>query len=191
MGFVYEIVISGTQSSQPIANVFHVWDGDENATADEIADVFEDNFLVDARLLQVDDLTWNRIAVNALDVGNGEDPLVRTIAIVGNKTADPMPTGVHCWVKFDSDDNGFKAGGKLFAGLAEDIITIGRITSAALAAIQLVFDDLLVDLAAAGLALAIYRPSLSTPGFPSISISSNVLARGVGTNNRRQEPFTD
>lgn len=189
MGFVYEVACKGTSFGVPYANIFHVWDGDENQTPDDVADVFENNYLPDIAVQQEDHLTYTRIDVTPLDVGNGLDPVSRVVSIQGSVSTDAMPNGVHVWVKFNSDDNGFKSGGKLIGALAEVQVTDGVLPAANLAAFQTIFDDLVTDLAAAGLALAIYRPSLSTPGFPSISICSTPLVRGIGTNNRRQQAF--
>lgn len=189
MGYVYEIVVSGDQATVPIANVYHVWDGDESETPNDIADVFENNLLVDLQPLISSTLEWTEITVTPLDVANPINAIKRTIAIVGQAVGDMLPVGNHCWVKFLSDDNGFKAGGKLIPGLNETNSIGQSLTSAFMDALQLVFDDFLVDLLAAGLSLAIFRPSLSTPGFPSISTCSNILAKGLGSNNRRQRVY--
>ena len=189
MGFVYEVAIRGVFASQPIANIFHVWDGDESETPDDIADIFEDNFLVDCQPHQSDDVRWTHIAVQGLDVGNPVNPINRAISISGTDSASYLSTGAHVWVKLESDDNGFKAGGKLMPGLTETDTTDGKLDAAVLSAWQTIFDDLMTDCVAAGVALCIYRPSLSTPGFPNISIVSSPLVRGLGSNNRRQEVF--
>lgn len=188
-GFVYECSIHGSQRSQPIAMVYHLWDGDESESPDDVADVFENNHIPDLNLWQTNQLTWSRIAVVPLDVGNLANPINRLINLSGAVAGDDMPTGVHIWAKFQSDDNGFKSGGKLVPGQVEANYTNGIPTAAHLATIQTNYDDLITDLVAAGLSLAIYRPTLSTPGFPSISTCSTVFVRGGGTNNRRQQPF--
>jgi Mg/Co/Ni transporter MgtE len=77
----------------------------------------------------------------------------------------------------------------LISGLVESQIDGGNFQSTVLDAFQDIFEDLLIDLAAAALAGAILRPVLSTPGFPSISQWSSVLVRGLGTNNRRQKDY--
>ena len=189
MGWVYEAACYGQMSGKTIANIFHVWDGAEVKDSDDVADVFETNHLVDIAVEQSDELTWSRIAVTPLDVGNLNNPINRLVSIQGASATDWMPMGVHAWVKFQSDDNGFKSGGKMVPGLVDTHIVGGVITVADLADLQTIFDALLTDLAAAGFTLAIYRPTLSTPGFPSISTVSQVFVRGVGTNNRRQLPF--
>ncbi len=189
MSFTFEVALQALQFGIILNNIFHVFDGDESETPDDVADVFETNYLVDIAAKQVDSLTWESILVTPLDVGNPADPVLRLISIQGTSILDNMPTGNHIWVKLKSDDNGFKSGGKMIPGLSEQDNAFGLVTAANLAAIQTIFDDLLTDLTAAGLALAIYRPTLSTPGFPSISISSDVVARGWGSNNRRQRPF--
>jgi len=188
-GHVFEVILQAIEFGQIINNIFHVWDGDESESPSDVADVFENNFLVDIAAQQVNNLTWESINVIPLDVANPADPLIRLVSIVGSDVNDPTPTGVHIWVKLKSDDNGFKSGGKMIGAVSENNLTDGFVTVAYLAAIQTVFDDLITDLTAAGLALCIYRPTLSTPGFPQISISSAALVRGVATNNRRQRPF--
>jgi len=189
MGFVYEVECLGTVRGKGVANIFHVWDGDENQTPDDVADVFENNHLPDCATVQADELTWNRINVTPLDVGNTQNAISRVISITGSAGVDSGVLGVHIWVKFISDDNGFKSGGKLFTGTYESQFADGIVVAGTMTALQTVYDDLLTDLTAAGLALAIYRPTLSTPGVPSISTCSAIVVRGVGTNNRRQEPF--
>lgn len=189
MGFVYEVSTEGTLFNQPVAHVYHVWDGDENETPDDVADVFENNHLVDLAVQQSDHLTWSRISVVPLDVGNGLNPVTRVVSIAGSIATDTLPTGVHVWAKFESDDNGFKSGGKLVTGMVEAGFIDGVVGAATIAALQTIYDDLISDLGAASLSLAIYRPTLSTPGFPSISICSAVSVRGVGTNNRRQQAY--
>lgn len=189
MGWVYEVACYGTIQGEPYANIYHLWDGAQTKTPDNAADVFENNHLVDLAAKQVDDFTWNRIAVTPLDVGNLNNPINRIVSIAGSDAAEINSLGVHIWVKFVSDDNGFKSGGKLIGALSESAIASGALTGASLANWQTVFDDLLTDLSAAGFALAIYRPTLSTPGYPSISICSQTIVRGVSTNNRRIPPF--
>lgn len=189
MGHVYECTISGVHAGNPFANVFHVWDGDEGNTPDSIADVFELNYIPDIAVQTHNTATYTGISIVPLDVANGKAPVVRVISVAGLVAGDGLPTGVHIWVKLISDDNGFKAGGKLIGNLAETQITAGVVFAPIMTAFQTIFDDLISDLVVAGVALAIYRPSLSTPGFPSISTCSNALVRGHGTNNRRQKPF--
>lgn len=189
MSHVFEVVCQAIQVGVIINNIFHVFDGNESESPDDVADVFETNYLVDIALQQVNNLTYESIIVTPLDVSNPADPIVRLVSIVGGNTQDMMPLGNHVWVKLKSDDNGFKSGGKLIGGLAEDGNTDGNVTTATLVAIQTVFDDLITDLVAAGLALCIYRPTLSMPGLPQVSTSSAALARGWGSNNRRQKIF--
>lgn len=189
MGYVYEVVLNGEQATVPIASVFHVWDGDETQSPDDVADVFENNYLPDLLPLLHTSLTWFEILVTGLDVGNLADPIKRAVGLQGQAVGDPLPTGNHVWVKFLSADNGFKAGGKLVPGVNETNSQGLTLTGAFLDSLQLVFDDLLLDLVAAGLALAIYRPVLSLPGLPSISLVAGIVAKGLGSNNRRQRPY--
>lgn len=189
MGWVYEVGCYGSMRGQVVAGIYHVWDGDESESPDDVADVFETHHLVDLALQQSDALSWNRISVVPLDVGNLQNPINRLIALPGADAADSGAMGAHAWVKFQSDDNGFKSGGKLVGGLTEVKVTDGVLTSSYLTGLQTLFDDLMSDLITAGLTLAIFRPTLSTPGFPSISTVSSIFVRGLGTNNRRQEPF--
>jgi len=189
LSHVFEVVLKAVEFGVILNNIFHVFDGNESETPDDIADVFENNYLVDMAARQVNNLVYNEIVVTPLDVTNPADPIVRAVNIAGTSTADPLQTGAHIWVKLLSDDNGFKSGGKMIAGVSEDKIEDGQVLQLQLDAWQTVFDDLITDLVAAGLALCIYRPSLSTPGFPQISISSAALVRGIATNNRRQRSF--
>lgn len=189
MGFVHEVVLRGVQRGKTINNIFHVWDGAETKSPDDVADVFENNFLVDLAIKQVSEMTWTQIIVTPLDVGNLDDPISRAINIVGTVVTEDSPTSIHAWVKLLSTDAGFRAGGKMINGLNEAQITDGVAESGYLDNLQTIFEDLLADLIVAGLTLAIYRPVLSTPGFPSISTVVTVLARGLGSNNRRQQDF--
>ena len=189
MGFTYEVATLGVLEGKPIANIYHVWDGDESETPDDVADVYETHLLPDAAAYQSDRLLWSRISVTPLDVGNLQNAISRVVNIPGTNASELAMTGAHIWIKFVSDDNGFKSGGKLFPGVFEGATLDGVVTTAVLSAIQTVFDDYLTDLVTAGLTAAIYRPTLSTPGFPSVSVVSACVARGLGTNNRRQLPF--
>lgn len=189
MGWVYEVSCFATMRGQTIAGIYHVWDGDESETPDDVADVFETHHLPDLAGIQSTALTWNRISVTPLDVGNLHNPINRLVSIAGATAGETGLIGNHVWVKFQSDDNGFKSGGKLVGGLVEAHFANGTVVAGTLTGIQTAFDALMSDLITAGLTLAIYRPTLSTPGFPSISTVSAIFARGGGTNNRRQEPF--
>lgn len=189
MSHVFEVVLKAVEYGIILNNIYHVFDGDESESPDEVADVFETNYLVDIAALQVNDLSYNEINVTPLDVTNPADPIVRGVDIAGSDAADPLQTGAHVWVKLHSDDNGFKSGGKMIGGISESKVDAGVVIAAQITNFQTVFDDLITDLVAAGLALCIYRPSLSTPGFPQISISSSALVRGIATNNRRQRSF--
>lgn len=189
MSFTFEVVLQAIEFGIILNNIFHVFDGNESESPDEVADVFETFFLPELAVIQVNNLTWESITVTPLDVANPADPIVRIVSIGGTQVGDPLQTGAHAYVKLISDDNGFKSGGKLVPGLSEDQATDGQLTTIYLDALQVVFDDLITDLVFAGLALAIYRPTLSTPGLPQISTSSAAVVRGLATNNRRQRPF--
>lgn len=189
MSHVFEVVLKGVELGVILNNIFHVFDGNESESPDDVADVFEDNYLVDIKVHMVNNLTWNEIVVTPMDVSNPADPIVRGINLVGENVQDALPTGTHAWVKLLSDDNGFKSGGKMIPGLSEVNQLDGLLEVAYLDNIQTVFDDLITDLVAAGLALCIYRPSLSSPGFPQVSTSSSALVRGIASNNRRQKEF--
>lgn len=189
MSFLHEVVVAGTFSGVPIAHVYHIGDGAEAKTPDQVADVFENDHIPDLIVEQDNQLTWTRLSVTPLDVGNLDNPVTRVIALSGAISGDFHTTGNHIWIKFISDDNGFKSGGKLFAGMGEAGITDGILQPTPLAALGVIYNALITDLGVAGLFLAIYRPTLSTPGFPSFSVCSNVLVRGTSTNNRRKQPF--
>lgn len=189
MTFLYEVAITGVQRGIPVANIFHVGDGNESETPDQVADVFEDNYLVDLIAILVEELIWEKIVVTPLDVGNLQDAVTRVFTLPGISVVEDAPSGVHAWVKLISDDNGFKSGGKLIGGLSEDNLDTGFLSTAFVNNLTAVFSNLLTDLVTAGLFLAIYRPTLSTPGFPSFSVTSAFTVRGLGTNNRRQREF--
>lgn len=190
MGFVYEVAVRGVLLGVQIANIYHLWDGDENATLDEIADVFEDNLLTDMLAYLSDNLVFNEIVVTPLDYINPANPLARPISLTGGDVSDSVAAGNHIWVKFQSDDAGEKAGGKLISGIVETAVTDGLLLASSRTSWQTLFDAFLVDLTTAGLALAIYRPTESIPGEPEISICSEILVRGASTNNRRFAGFT-
>jgi hypothetical protein len=187
-GFLWEVVCKGTMAQVPCNNVWHVFDGSETETAEEIADIFEDfiDLLVDA---QSGSYLWTAITVKGLDVGNLTDPITRVISVVGAGSNLFNSVGDHASVKLVSEDNGFKSGGKLIGGLVDGHVIDGILQAPLLDPLVLALDGLLADLATATLALAIYRPTLSTPGFPEKSITSAYVIRGHGTNNRRQPVF--
>lgn len=190
MGFTYEVAVKGILLGVQIANIYHLWDGDENATLSDIADVFEDNLLTDMLAQLTDHLTFTEIVVSPMDYINPANPYARPISLTGLDDTDPAPPGNHVWAKFQSDDAGEKAGGKMIAGILESALTDGLLTAGHLAAWQVIFDAYLVDLTTAGLAAAIYRPTESIPGEPEISICTEILVRGASTNNRRWMGFT-
>lgn len=189
MTHIFEVVLKAVELGVTLNNIFHVLDGNESESPDDVADVFENNYLVDAAALQVNNMVYNEIVVTPLDVSNPADPVVRGVNITGTSIQDALPTGTHIWVKLNSDDNGFKSGGKMIGAISEADNTDGLLTAGVITNWQTVFDDLLTDLTAAGLALCIYRPSLSTPGFPQVSQSSSSIIRGIASNNRRQKTF--
>ncbi len=189
MSHVFEVVVQAIEFGVILNNIFHIFDGNESESPDDIADVFENNYCVDIAVQQVNNLTYEAIIVTPLDVANPADPITRVVSIGGSVAADPLQTGAHIYVKLISDDNGFKSGGKLIGGISEDNNTDGQCPAGTITAFQTIFDDLITDLVAAGVSLAIYRPTLSSPGLPQISTVSATVVRGIATNNRRQRPF--
>lgn len=188
-GHVYEIVVQATMLGKAMANVFHVWDGAEDNTPSEIAANFIANYIADIAVVQVTEYIYNAISVTALDVGNGKDPHFEVISVPGSDIQENQPTHTHAYVKLLSQDNGFRSGGKMIGGLSDADVVDGALDTTTLSNIQTVYEDLIDDLDLLGVALAIYRPTLSTPGFPSISIVAAPQVRGIGSNNRRQLPF--
>ena len=189
MGHVFEVVLQAIEFGIIMNNIFHIWDGNESESPDDVADVFENDYLPDISAELVNNLLWESITVTPLDSSNPADPIVRTVSIGGTQVGDPLQTGAHLYVKLISDDNGFKSGGKLIPGLNEDFLTDGQLVAGVTTDFNTIFDNLIIDLIAAGLNLAIYRPTLSVPGLPQISICSAVTVRGIATNNRRQRAF--
>ena len=189
MSHVFEVILQAVEFGVLVNNIFHVLDGNESESPDDVADVFEDNFLVDIAVNQVNNYIWETITVTPLDVANPADPIIRGVDISGSLTGDPLQTGAHIFVKLISDDNGFKSGGKLIGGISEEQVTDGQLAGGVIALFDTVFADLITDLVAAGLALCIYRPTLSVPGLPQVSTSSLAITRGIATNNRRQRVF--
>lgn len=189
MSHVFEVVIQAIQAGIILNNIYHVLDGNESESPDDVADVFEDNYIPDVKSFQVNDVVYESITVTPMDVSNPADPVVRIVNLPGDIGLESLPTGNHIWVKLVSDDNGFKSGGKMLAGFSEADNDDGIVLVATINSLQIIFDDLLTDLVAAGLALCIYRPTLSTPGFPQVSTSSAIVVRGFGSNNRRQRIF--
>lgn len=184
-GFVYEVAVKGIHLGVPIANIYHLWDGDEDALLEDILDLFEDDLLTDMIAVISDNLTFNEIVVTPLDYLNPLSPVSRAITKTGASAGDPLQTGGHVWAKFVSGDAGEKSGGKMYAGCVETQTTDGLLDAAALIAWQVIMNAFLTDLGVAGLALAIYRPTLSIPGDPEISIVPEIIVRGLSSNNRR------
>jgi len=189
MSHVFEVVIQAIQAGIILNNIYHVLDGNESESPDDVADVFENNYIPDVKSFQVNDVVYESITVTPMDVSNPADPVVRIVNLPGDIGLDSLPIGNHIWVKLVSDDNGFKSGGKMLAGFSETDNDDGIVLTATINSLQIGFDALLTDLVAAGLALCIYRPTLRPPGFPQVSTSSAIVVRGFGSNNRRQRIF--
>lgn len=189
MPTVYEVAVKASLIGKPHVNVFHVYDGDDNATLATIASAFNTEF-VDAMLPLVStSMQFTEISVKSI-TGANPGTYDLSIAKTGTNPDDPMPTGIHVNVKLNSDDQGFKAGNKLIGGFVETQFTGGEPSNALLNALQVVFDDFIPALISiAGVYLSIYRPSLSVPGFPQVSTTSSALVRGDSTNNRRRKDF--
>lgn len=189
MSTVYEVVVNATHQSKEHTNVFHVYDGDDNAVPLTILNIFVTNFCTALLPFLNSKFTFDQITVNSITALN---PGFATLALnlTGTAVGDAMPTGVHMWIKLISDDIGFRAGGKLLGGGVEDSWDGGQPDTAYLDGLQTVVDALITALTVgASVYLAIFRPTLSFPGLPQISICSSATVRGDSTNNRRGKPF--
>jgi len=134
-------------------------------------------------------MTWFGIDVKSISASNPNE--IRLIMIqTGINATGAMPTGVHIWVKLLSLDPTFRSGGKLVGGGNEGNFVGGEPTANYLDNIQAIYDPFISGmLGSVGAALAIYRPSLSIPGFPVVGIVGSALVRGNSTNNRRRKDF--
>jgi len=189
MTTVFEVAVKGSFLGEVHDNIFHVFDGDDNATPEAIAEAFDLQYLAAMEPLCSVAMVWSEIevtSITAVNPGATVLPVVRS----GENPDDPYAAGNHIWTKFVSDDLGFKAGGKMVGGFVETQYLAGVPIDALLDAMQGVFNLLITNLPlAASVFLAIYRPSLSVPGFPQISLVASALVRGHSTNNRRNSPF--
>ena len=189
MSTVYEVAVKGVQQGKPINNIFHVWDGDDNAILPVLAQTFLTYWVNAFAPNWVSVLTITNIVVKSLSGTNpGFYDLVANV--VGGFVGEALPTGVHVFAKLLSGDPSFRAGGKLIGGWSEAQFVEGIPTVAVLDDVQAKMDILKSKINVdAGCDLAIYRPTLSLPGLPQISIVSAILVRGGSTNNRRKRPF--
>lgn len=188
MTYLYEVVCKGTLLGKPYANIFHVADPDESALPEDIRDAFVSNYLPDIAVHQANQLTYQEITVEPLDVGNTTDPIAQQISISGSAGGDAYTRGAHAWVRLNTADNFFRPGGKMIGGLTEAQLTLGEMDAANALNITDAFDELDTALTGISCYLAVLRPSLSTPGFPSFSEVTSWVVTRVSTNNRRIGP---
>lgn len=188
MGYVFEVGIRATYQGRPHVNVFHVYNGAEDQTPDDVADEFETGYIDVIKAIQDPDFSYGEISVKPLDVGNTDDPITRNLTDVGGQTGEQYHRGVHVWARLKSADNGFRPGGKMIGGLTENDLDDAVLDSGAQTTIETAFSGLITALGTINSVLAIYRPSISTPGFPNISEVAGVDIIRVSTNNRRTGP---
>jgi len=189
MSTVYEVTCLATNNGKEHNNVFHVFDGNDNANPFDIAVYFRDEYIFPLKALTTDLMTWFQVRVKSLTATNPNDITLIMIQ-TGLSAVDAMPTGVHMFVKLNSLDTTFRSGGKLVGGAVEDQFVNGEPTANYMNAIQSIYNLFIAQMdASIGCLLAIYRPSLSVPGVPVVGIVSDALVRGNSTNNRRHKPF--
>lgn len=190
MATVYEVVLIASHIGNPHNNVFHVWDGADDDLITDIADYFDNNIVTNMLPLLTSQFVYTGISVKSITAVNPGEHF-KVISKAGTNPDDPLPTGIHINVKLKSADAGFKSGGKLVSGWVETQFTGGEPSALLLDNLQTVYDSLIAGFVPAGLtaSLAIYRPSLSLPGLPQISIVSEAVVRGDSTTNRRAKKF--
>lgn len=189
MATLYEVTLRGSNQGQPHINVFHVFDSNDSATLEEIADFFESDYMFPMGPVLTIDMTWSKIEVNSLSAGN-PGTFSKAVNQTGTVLGDPMTTGVHIFVKLVSADQSEKSGGKLVGALGEASFVDGDPTTGTLDFIQTVYDNLLANINPdIGAVLAIYRPTFSLPGIPAFSLVQSALVRGDSVNNRRVKSF--
>lgn len=189
MGTVYEVAILATNQGKAHNNIFAIWDGNDNVPLPSVADYFDTRICQQFLPAISNQFRYNSIRVKSLTgVNPGEH--VKQINQSGAVITDPMPAGTHINVKLISGDPSFRAGGKMFGGWLEANYTGGVPDVFLLDFVQIRMDALIDNMDAdIDCVLAIYRPSLSLPGLPQVSIVPSALCRGASTNNRRGLPF--
>jgi len=189
MSTVWEVTLSAINNNKPHLNVFHVFDGDDNAQPFLIAAYFRDEYIIPLLPHTTTLMRWLGIRVKSLTAANPGD-IFLSIIQTGINATGAMPTGVHIWVKLNSLDTTFRSGGKLVGGGNEGNFVGGEPTNNYLDNIQAIYDPFISGmLGAVDAALAIYRPSLSVPGVPVVGIVGSASVRGNSTNNRRRKAF--
>lgn len=189
MATVYEVTLFAINNNKEHNNIFHVFDGNDNAAAFDIAAYFRDEYILPMLPITSSLMRWFRIRVKSLSAGN---PIDITLSLIedGLNLSEAMPTGVHMYVKLNSLDSTFRSGGKLVGGGVSNQFVDGEPTPGIMDSIQAVYNLLIANMdASIGCLLAIYRPALSIPGFPVVGIVSDALVRGNSTNNRRRKDF--
>ena len=190
MPTTYEVTISASNQGKAHINVFHVYDGNDNALLPDIATYFTAELLSPLLPNLSGQFRFEQTRVQSLTAVN---PGLFSVAtgLDGTNAGQPMPTGTHVYVGLISADPSFRSGGKLLGGQTEDHYSDGIANVGILNFIQGVFDPFIANMnTAIGTNLAIYRRTLSLPGIPAISIASSALVRGGSVNNRRVLPFT-
>jgi len=189
MPTVYEVALRASNQGKLHINIFHVFDGNDNAVMVNISNYFINQLrtpLLPGLSLQ---FRYEEIAIQsitAVNPGAFSSVSVQT----GTNVSEPMPTGNHLYVKLLSADPSFKSGGKLMGGWTEGSYVNGVPNNVLLDFVQDIFNPFISGMnAAIGVDLAIYRPTLSLPGIPAVSIVAGSRVRGGSTNNRRNLAF--
>nr|CRY96674.1 hypothetical protein [uncultured prokaryote] len=190
MPTTYEVTVSATNQGKPHINVFHVYDGNDNAVMADIAAYFTEELLSPLLPNLSAQFRYEQTRVQSLTAVNPGLFSVAT-SLQGTNIGEPMPTGTHVYVGLLSADPSFRSGGKLMGGQTETHYTDGEANVGILNFIQGVIDPFIANMnTEVGVNLAIYRPTLSLPGIPAVSIVSAALVRGGSVNNRRVLPFS-
>ena len=189
MATVFEVSVLAINNGKEHNNIYHVFDGNDNAPPFDIAIYFRDQLVIPMKAITTNLMTTYQVRVKSLTALNPNDITLIMIE-TGLSLSDPMPTGVHMFVKLNSLDTTFRSGGKLIGGGVDNQFVLGEPTAVYMDAMQAIFNLFFANMdTAIGCLPAIYRPSLSVPGVPVVGIVSDALVRGNSTNNRRRKPF--
>ena len=189
MTTVYQVDLAQTQQGKQMFSIFHLFDGNDNLDLADAINYFRIAYVLPLKIFQTEELVYNHITIRSLTAVNPGE-LSEVLDLAGNSVSDPMPTGVHVYVKLVSGDPSFRSGGKLVPGQTEGQFQAGDPTNALLDGIQSLYDAFISGMdSSIGASLAIYRPTLSLPGLPQVSIVASALVRGDSTNNRRHRQF--
>lgn len=185
MTYLYEVAMRGAFGNKALVNVWHVADPTELETPSSIATAFDGAWAGVGSACFHSTASFTEIVVKPMDSINPANPHALTISRNGTGSGEAAIRGIHAFIRLATEDNFFRPGGKLFGGLSENFLDNGLLVAGYVTNVTAYIDAIIAAMDGIGCYLAVYRPSLSTPGNPEFSeVTGFEIVRG-SVNNRR------